>query len=143
CGVRIGQVYGATEIGSVTFSDPNDPDFASAGVGKPMRGVTIQINDDTGEIYVHAESMFDGYLNHPRRFDYFSTGDSGQIDSAGNLTITGRLKLLIDVGGQKVNPQEVEEVLSEHPSVGDCIVLALPLSPTVTRLKAVVAPRVG
>ncbi len=146
CGVRIGQVYGATEIGSVTFSNPNASDFSPASVGKPMRDVTIKISEDTGEISVHAKSMFGGYLNNPSALGttaYFSTGDSGRFDAAGNLTITGRLKLLIDIGGQKVNPLEVEQVLSEHPSVGDCIVVALPLSSTVTRLKALIAPRAG
>jgi long-chain acyl-CoA synthetase len=55
--------------------------------------------------------------------------------------LTGRLKLLIDVGGLKVSPMEVEAALREHASVGECIVVALPLSQTVNRLRAIVTPR--
>ena len=72
---------------------------------------------------------------------YFLTGDLGRMDGAGNLTITGRIKLLIDVGGLKVNPLEVEEVLAQHPEVSACVVLPVRVTDTVCRLKAIVTPR--
>jgi acyl-CoA synthetase (AMP-forming)/AMP-acid ligase II len=54
------------------------------------------------------------------------------------LTVTGRIKLLIDVGGFKVNPLEVEQVLCRHPSIGEAVVVPIVVTDTVSRLKAVV-----
>jgi acyl-CoA synthetase (AMP-forming)/AMP-acid ligase II len=71
---------------------------------------------------------------------FFPTGDLARIDEHGNLFIIGRLKLLIDVGGLKVNPLEVEQTIEEHPAVGACVVVPMRLSETVFRLKAVVTP---
>ncbi|MDP9174902.1 MAG: acyl--CoA ligase [Planctomycetota bacterium] len=147
-GIQVGQVYGATEIGSVTFGDPISPNFNPASVGRAMAGVSIRISR-AGEVEVKADSMFDRYLadeagtSRITADGYFLTGDLGFLDSFGNLSIAGRLKLLIDVGGQKVNPLEVEKVLAEHPAVAECVVLPMPVSPTVTRLKAVVTARAG
>jgi long-chain acyl-CoA synthetase len=156
-GWQIGQLYGATEIGSVTFGDPASKCFNSSSVGKPMNGVEIRIaNSNTlstngessesneGEILVRAPSMFDGYEGEDslKTSDgFFPTGDLGYVDFHGNLVLTGRLKLLIDIGGLKVNPIEVESVLLQHPAVHSCVVVATSLSETVFRLKAIVTPR--
>ena len=97
-----------------------------------------------GELLIAAPSMFRGYLHEttPSTLDgFFPTGDVGKIDEFGNLTITGRLKLLIEVGGLKVNVLEVEELLAQHPSVAEAAVVAIRVSETVSRLKAVVTPR--
>src|SRR5258705_5663303 len=131
-GVRIGQLYGATEIGSVTFSDPHAPHFDPRSVGVPYEGVTVRIvNPATrepqpagveGEVLICAPSMFRGYLHDtaPATVDgFFPTADLGRLDAHGNLTITDRLKLLIEVGGLKVNVLEVEELLRAHPQVGE------------------------
>jgi acyl-CoA synthetase (AMP-forming)/AMP-acid ligase II len=148
-GIRVGQVYGATEIGSVTFSDPNSPGYNAAGVGQPMPSVEIRIEAETSEVTIKADSMFDGYIDEQiaeSKIDgdgYFHTGDLGALDSHGNLLITGRLKLLIEVGGQKVNPLEVEQVLAAHPAVAECVVLPMPVSATLTRLRAIVTLRTG
>ena len=72
---------------------------------------------------------------------HFLTGDLGRLDELGRLMITGRIKLLIDIGGLKVNPVEVEEVLAQHPDVAACVVLPVRVSETVSRLKAIVTPR--
>lgn len=139
----VGQLYGATEIGSITLSDPLSPHFDAASVGQPMNGVDVRILDD-GQIAIRASSMFSGYVNEkdsPLVDGFFPTGDLGAVDAHGNLTITGRLKLLIDVGGLKVNPLEVEAVLSQHEAVSRCVVVPMRLSETVFRLKAVIAPR--
>src|SRR5690606_10264226 len=74
---------------------------------------------------------------------HFLTGDLGHLDDRGRLTITGRLTLLIDVGGAKVNPIEVEAALAEHPGVARCVVTPMRLSETVTRLRALYEPRTG
>jgi acyl-CoA synthetase (AMP-forming)/AMP-acid ligase II len=148
-GIRVGQIYGATEIGSVAFADPRDASFDPASVGKPMRGVEIRLMPTSGaddQIAVRATSMMREYIGEetPMTPDgFFPTGDLGHVDSAGNIHLTGRLKLLIDVGGLKVSPMEVEAALREHESVGECIVVPLPLSATVNRLRAIVTPRDG
>jgi acyl-CoA synthetase (AMP-forming)/AMP-acid ligase II len=99
-----------------------------------------------GAVAVGAPSRLRGYVGHPgapAAGGFFLTGDLGRLDARGNLTLTGRTKLLIDVGGRKVNPLEVEAVLAEHPRVGRCVVLPVRVSETVSRLKAIVVPRAG
>ena len=71
---------------------------------------------------------------------FLLTGDLGRLDAAGRLTLTGRLKLLIDVGGLKVNPLEVEAALMRYPAVREVVVLELPYSDTTSRLKAIIVP---
>jgi long-chain acyl-CoA synthetase len=155
-GRRVSQLYGATEVGSVTFADPDDVHFDATSVGRPMHGVSVRVVDpldpsrqfghgEEGHIAIRADSMFDGYIaddEPPPIVDgHFLTGDLGRSDERGRLTITGRLKLLIEVGGLKVNPVEVESVLAEHPAVGRCVVVPVRQSQTVFRIKAVVTPR--
>lgn len=153
-GLRIGQVYGATEVGSVTFNDPDSTPFDPASVGVAMEGVDIRILDVSdpriehplpagtqGHVAVAARSMMSGYIDadsSPIVDGYYLTGDLGAVNETGALTITGRLKLLIDVGGRKINPAEVEAVLCQHPGVGSCVVVPLQLSETVCRMKAIV-----
>ncbi len=165
--VRVTQLYGATEIGSVTFNALHDSPFDPASVGKPMAGVEIRILNVTtnaplpigeeGHVAIRAASMFDGYLASSDPLaglqvsansvtadlidGFFPTGDLGKLDAAGRLFITGRIKLLIDVGGMKVNPFEVEHVLCQHPRVAECVVVPMRQSETVSRLMAVVTPR--
>lgn len=153
-GMRLGQLYGATEVGSVTFNDPDSPAFDPASVGRPMRNVSIRILDlnpphrplplgGEGQVAVAAPSMLSGYITGepaPLVDGHFLTGDIGSLDVYGALTITGRLKLLIDVGGRKVNPAEVESVLVQHPDVGKCVVVPIHVSASVSRVKAVVTP---
>jgi acyl-CoA synthetase (AMP-forming)/AMP-acid ligase II len=155
-GVRITQLYGATEIGSVTFNDPAIAPFDPASVGRPMTGVSIRIFDpqspnidrplpigSEGHVAIAAPSMLSEYLGGdppPLAGGHFLTGDLGRLDAAGALTITGRIKLLIDVAGRKVNPLEVEQVMCTHPAVGQCVVVPLRMSATLCRLKAIVTP---
>lgn len=145
-GLRIGQIYGATEIGSITFAHPSSPFFSPVCAGTPMRGVEVKF-DGESQLLVRSPSMMGGYLGENGNAftgdGFFPTGDLARVDSHGNLHITGRLKLLIDVGGLKVNPLEVEETISAHPSVGACVVVPMRLSETVYRLKALVTPRHG
>ncbi len=146
----LGQIYGATEFGSVTFNDPHGRDFDPHSVGRPLRGVTLRMADpdDTGQghITVRAPSMLSGYADAgplATRDGFVQSGDLGHVDSAGRLHVTGRLKLIIDVGGPKVNPLEVEAVLVQHPCVHEAVVVPAPISATVTRLRAVVTLRPG
>jgi acyl-CoA synthetase (AMP-forming)/AMP-acid ligase II len=157
-GVRVSQLYGATEIGSVTYADPDAPGYDAASVGRAMSGVAIRILSpdalddvgtigDEGHVAVKSASMLSGYLDEtepPALHDgFFLTGDLGRLDATGNLTVTGRIKLLIDVGGLKVNPLEVEDVLLEHPGVASCVVVPVRVSETVCRMKAIVTASPG
>ena len=143
-GAAVAQLYGASEIGSVTFNASVAGEvFEPASVGRPMDGVSVRMLSD-GRVAIRAGSMFDGYLHgDDAEFEdgHFITGDLGRLDAAGRLFITGRSKLLIDVGGLKVNPEEVEAVLRRHPAIGACVVVPLAQSGTVSRLKAIVSPR--
>jgi acyl-CoA synthetase (AMP-forming)/AMP-acid ligase II len=146
-GARVGQVYGMTEIGSVTFSNPLSVDFTAASVGKPMQGVSIRILDvdsnGEGEVAIRSPFMLQEYLGEPAPLidGHFRTGDIGRSDARGELRITGRVRLLIEVGGRKVNPLEVEAVLSSHPDIGECVVVALKQTDTIHRLRAVLVAR--
>jgi long-chain acyl-CoA synthetase len=156
-GLRIGQLYGATEIGSVTFNEPGKPGFDPQSVGLPLEGVEVRIVDSEdplcilstnqeGQIAVRAPSMLSRYLetsDEPRIDGFFLTGDLGYLDARGALKITGRLKLLIDVGGMKVNPLEIETVMADHPAVRECAVVPIAQSATVSRVKAVIVPHPG
>jgi acyl-CoA synthetase (AMP-forming)/AMP-acid ligase II len=140
--MRVGQLYGATEIGSVTFAHPRSPTFDPTSVGQPMRGVELKLDRDN-QLLVRAASMMSNYVADasPLTPDgFFPTGDLAAIDANNNLRITGRIKFLIDVGGLKVNPMEVEQAILEHPAVAACVVVPMRLSETVYRLKAVLTP---
>lgn len=158
-GVVVSQLFGATEVGSVTYADPDLEGFDPASVGRAMRGVTVHILDvvepdverplpagTEGQVAIRADSMLERYLGEespPTVDGFFLTGDLGRLDGHGNLTITGRLKLLIDVAGLKVNPLEVEAVLAQHPGVAEAVVVPLRVSETVSRLKAVLTATPG
>jgi len=152
-GVRIGQLYGATELGTVAIHRPDDDAFDPLSIGPPLPGVSFRIldlekpgtvlgQDQVGQLAVRAPSMLSGYLGGevPLIDGHFLTGDLARIDHRGRTTITGRLKFLIDVGGFKVNPLEVEAALREHPLVADCAVVPLTLSDTIRRVRALVVP---
>lgn len=155
-GVRVGQLYGATEIGSVTFGDARQGALAEGCVGTPMGGVRVCIRDlehpegepspapgQEGQVAVHAPSMLDRYLggNAMQLIDgHFLTGDLGVLDAQGALSITGRVKTLIEIGGMKVNPMEVERVLADHPGVAECVVVPVPVTQTLSRVTAFIVP---
>ena len=138
-GIAVGQVYGMTEIGSVVVHDPRRD--APGTVGRPANGVSLRVDGD-GELLVRSPSMLSRYVGDTLTLQggHFPTGDLATITPAGELRLIGRRRLLIDVGGAKVNPQEVEAVLLEHPAVAACAVVPLALSETVRRVKAVVVP---
>jgi long-chain acyl-CoA synthetase len=155
-GIAIGQIYGSTEFGSVTYSNPDAADFAPESVGHPLPGVAIRILDpgdprldrplaagEEGQIAVAAPSSHSACVGEsapPMRDGFFLTGDLGRFDATGRLTLTGRTALLIDVAGHKVNPLEVEAALARHPRVAEVVVVPIPHSRTVGRMKAVVVP---
>ncbi|MGI9014423.1 MAG: FAD-dependent oxidoreductase [Phycisphaerales bacterium] len=155
-GIHVGQFYGASELGTVTFCDTASTSFEPSSVGRPLDGVDVRILDvdhpDTsrplsighaGQVAVRAPSMLDHYVGGSdlQLLDgFFLTGDLGRMDEAGNLSIVGRLKLMMDVGGQKVNPLEVEAALMEHPHVTEALVLPMAITATMSRPRALIVP---
>jgi acyl-CoA synthetase (AMP-forming)/AMP-acid ligase II len=142
CGINVAQLYGATELGSITFTLASDGRFDPASVGRPMRDVEFRIDSDR-QLFARSPSMLAEYVGDesPLTADgFFPTGDLGRLDDRGNLVIEGRLKLLIDIGGLKVNPMEIERAIAEHSQVAACAVVPMRLSETVWRLKAIITP---
>lgn len=152
--VEVGQLFGATELGTVSVSIPGEVGFDPESVGVPLPGVSFRVLDpddptralpvgSEGHLAVRALSMLSGYVGGELELvdGHLLTGDLARVDAAGRLTITGRLKQLIDAGGFKVNPLEVESMLSEHPEVVECAIVPLVLSDTIQRLTALVVPR--
>ncbi len=85
-----------------------------------------------GEVAVASPAAIGGYDGNSEanatsfHKGFYLTGDLGRLDADGNLTLTGRTKLMINRGGFKVNPLEVERVIGEHPLVRDVVVLGAP-----------------
>jgi len=157
-GVPVSQIYGASEFGSVAFGDARSLGRSPAAVGLPLPGVAIQIRacggvparvlepGSEGEVWIASPSMLTRYLDDTERPDasgFLRTGDLGRLDEHGALALTGRLKLLIDVGGQSINPLELEACLNRHPAVFESVVVATAHSDTSERLKAIVVPEPG
>ena len=124
--------YGSTEAGldlSNLYEGPRRP----GRVGRPLPGVEVRLDGETGEILVRGPQVFAGYLDRDdataeafTRDGFFRTGDAGAMDAEGDVEITGRLKDMIISGGLNVYPREVELVLAEHASVGEVAVAGLP-----------------
>jgi long-chain acyl-CoA synthetase len=141
-GVLVRQLYGSTETGMISANMSADPVATFESVGAPLEGVRIEILDDDGaplpvgeegEVTVAGPAMTDGYAGEGMdevnatafRDGRFFTGDLGRLDQEGLLYISGRKKLLIEVGGYKVDPIEVQDVLVEHPGVSEAIVVGV------------------
>jgi acyl-CoA synthetase (AMP-forming)/AMP-acid ligase II len=91
---------------------------------------------ETGEVVISGPNVTRGYEANPEAnakafFEaegrrWFRTGDEGVFDAEGYLRLTGRLKEIINRGGEKVSPLEVDEVLMDHPAVAQCVTFAIP-----------------
>ena len=144
-GVPVRQLYGCTEAGTLTANLDPDPVATFASVGRPVGEVDVTVVD--GEVSVASPALTAGYADLPELTrDVFSggrfrTGDLGRLEPDGSLVLTGRKKLLIQVGGYKVDPVEVQDVVCSHPKVHDAVVLGVPSGvATDERVKAVVVP---
>lgn len=156
-GAPVGQLYGASEAGSVTFISGDERPAATC-VGRPFGDINVRIvrpdravlidvpTGSEGEVIIRADSMLSQYVGAADACTvdgFWRSGDMGRLDEAGRLHITGRLKLLIDVGPEKVNPLEIEAALRDHPGVMECVVTPVQVTETVNRLRAVVVPSEG
>ncbi len=139
------EAYGMTEAAHQMTSNPLPPGERRAGSVGVATGAEIRIMDD-GEVAVRGPGVVDGYRDNPEAnaaaFEdgWFRTGDSGTIDADGYLHLAGRIKELINRGGEKISPHEVEEVLLRHPSVREAVAFAMPDAKYGEVVGAVVVP---
>jgi oxalate---CoA ligase len=140
-GVPVVQAYGMTEAAHQMTSNPLPPRARREGtVGVPT-GTEIAILDRDwgplgpgalGEVAVRGPSVIDSYLDNPVaneesfRDGWFRTGDLGEVSADGYLRLEGRIKEMINRGGEKISPYEVEETLLRHPAVAEAVVFAAP-----------------
>jgi acyl-CoA synthetase (AMP-forming)/AMP-acid ligase II len=140
-GVPCLEAYGMTEASHQIASNPLPPaSRVSGSVGRGV-GVRIGVMDDqgqlltvgaSGEVVIQGPNVIDGYDDNPeadaRSFTngWFRTGDQGFLDSAGYLTLVGRLKEMINRAGEKIAPHEIDEALLKHPAVAEAVSFGVP-----------------
>ena len=133
--------YGMTEASHQMASNPLPPAKRIPGSVGIAAGPEIAIMDNDGkllgagvigEVVIRGENVTLGYENNPKANaeafinGWFRTGDQGSLTSDGYLTLTGRLKEIINRGGEKISPLEVDEVLMHHPAVMQVVTFAMP-----------------
>lgn len=150
--------YGMTEAAHQMASSPLPPGKRIPGSVGIAAGPEIAIMDnsgnllaagDIGEIVIRGENVTLGYENNDKANaegfinGWFRTGDQGTITSDGYLTLTGRLKEIINRGGEKISPREVDEVLMDHPAVAQVVTFGMPHDKLGEEVAAAVVLREG
>jgi acyl-CoA synthetase (AMP-forming)/AMP-acid ligase II len=140
-GAPVLESYGMTEASHQMASNPLPPTPRKAGSVGVGVGVDVGIMDEAGimlapgekgEVVVRGGNVVDGYENNPQANaaaftdGWFRTGDQGYLDGDGYLCLTGRLKELINRGGEKISPLEIDDVLLRHPAVAEALAFAVP-----------------
>jgi acyl-CoA synthetase (AMP-forming)/AMP-acid ligase II len=140
-GAPVLEAYGMTEAAHQMASNPLPPSSRKPGSVGPGTNVGISIRDENGnvlptgqpgEICIHGPNVITGYENNPDANatsffgDWFRTGDQGVLDEQGYLSLTGRLKEMINRGGEKIAPREIDEVLLTHPGVAEAVCFGAP-----------------
>ncbi|MGE0387280.1 MAG: acyl--CoA ligase [Gammaproteobacteria bacterium] len=140
-GAPLVESYGMTEAAHQMCSNPLPPGTRMPGTVGPAAGPEVAIMDEagtllapgaTGEIVIRGANVTAGYENNPSANaeaftgGWFRTGDQGTMDAGGYVTITGRLKEIINRGGEKISPREVDEVLMDHPAVLQVVTFGIP-----------------
>jgi acyl-CoA synthetase (AMP-forming)/AMP-acid ligase II/acyl carrier protein len=139
--VPVIEAYGMTEAAHKMTSNPLPPGQRKLGSVGIAAGPEMSIMDahgnllssgEGGEIVIRGANVTSGYLNSAEsnqdsfEGDWFRTGDQGYIDRDGYLFITGRLKEIINRGGEKIAPREIEDIIIHHPAVAEVIAFAVP-----------------
>jgi acyl-CoA synthetase (AMP-forming)/AMP-acid ligase II len=140
-GAPVIESYGMTEAAHQMTSNLLPPGKRKPGSVGVAAGPEVRVIDADGnplpagrpgEVAIRGENVTAGYENNPRAnaeaftHGWFRTGDQGVMDAEGYLTITGRLKEIINRGGEKISPREVDEVLMDHPAVAQCVTFGMP-----------------
>ena len=133
--------YGMTEAAHQMASNPLPPRARKPGSVGVAAGPEVGIMDDagellepgeTGEVVIKGPNVTTGYVNNEKANaeaftnGWFRTGDQGYLDPEGYLWLTGRLKEIINRGGEKISPREIDEVLLDHPAVAQVCTFAMP-----------------
>ena len=158
-GVRVAHGYGMTEIPMITMGSPSDTDEQLAHtVGRPVHGAELRVvtldeveaaAGQDGEIRVRGPMVCKGYTDpvlSAQSFDesgYFRTGDVGHVRPDGHVVLTGRLKDIIIRKGENISAKEIEDLLYQHPKVGDVAVVGLADPERGERVCAVVETATG
>jgi len=142
-GARVLEGYGLTECSGVVSCNPYVGEGKSGTIGQPMPGTDVRLLDksdptrpappgEPGEIAIAGPQVMLGYWGRPDSTaevfagGYLRTGDVGTIDDDGFIRVVDRIKDMINVGGFKVFPSEVEAVLHRHPAVREAVVIGVP-----------------
>lgn len=156
-GAPLVEAYGMTEATHQMASNPLPPAARKPGtVGRaagPEMAIMLEgkllAPGETGEIVIRGPNVTRGYENNPKanaegfHDGWFRTGDQGVMDAEGYISITGRLKEIINRGGEKVSPREIDELLMDHPAVGQVVCFAMPHPKLGEEVAAVVVLREG
>ena len=140
-GIPVIEAYGMTEAAHQMASNALPPRPRKPGTVGPAAGPEIRVVDTTGatvppgapgEIVIRGPNVMTAYENNPTANadafygDWFRTGDQGTMDAHGYVTITGRLKEIINRGGEKISPREVDEITMAHPAVHQWVTFGMP-----------------
>jgi acyl-CoA synthetase (AMP-forming)/AMP-acid ligase II len=140
-GAPVLEAYGMTEASHQMASNPLPPGDRRPGTVGVGTGVRIGIMDEAGEllaqgaqgeVVIQGPSVIDGYANNPdanaQSFTggWFRTGDQGRLDAGDYLSLVGRLKEMINRGGEKIAPREIDDALLQHPAVGEAVAFGSP-----------------
>lgn len=141
-GVPVVEAYAMTEASHQMTCNQLPPGVRKPGTVGCAAGPEVAIMDEstadllpqgqTGEIVIRGSNVTDGYENNPAAnaenfvAGWFRTGDQGVMDEDGYLTITGRLKEIINRGGEKISPREVDDILMDHAAVAQVVTFAMP-----------------
>jgi acyl-CoA synthetase (AMP-forming)/AMP-acid ligase II len=156
------EAYGMTEATHQMCCNPLPPAVRKPGTVGVAAGPEVAIMgadgsllprgtglENTGEIVIRGPNVTAGYENNPGanadgfRDGWFRTGDQGVMDEDGYVSITGRLKEIINRGGEKISPREVDEVLMDHPAVAQVVCFGMPHPKLGEEVAAVVVLREG
>lgn len=155
-GIFLRQLYGSTETGALMINLEDDPEATAESVGRPLEGVRATVLNEAGvplppevegEVAVRSPAAAEWYIGPqgktplPGSDGWIRTGDLGRLDPDGRLYLTGRKGFLINVAGRKVNPVEVESVLSSHPGIREAVVVGIRDSYGEEAVKAVIVQR--
>ena len=127
-GVPVYEGYGLTE--TCAAACVNNADANKIGtVGRPVNGYSVRINDD-GEIEFKGPGVFEKYWGNPSATEealtdgWFNTGDLGEVDEDGYVSITGRKKdLIVTAGGKNISPGPMEEIIRQDPLISNALVV--------------------
>ncbi len=145
---RLYNTYASTETGIIATHDFNNDICVAGCLGRPMRHSGIVIESD-GSISCYGDTLMTGYISDPEATakvlsDGFAhTADRGSLDAEGRLRLEGRGGDVINAGGFKINPVEIEDAAMSHPEVADCICVPSPHPVLGVALRLIVVTRAG